>query len=173
MLNLGCLFYRSRLERYADAALSARQADSIGAHLEGCEGCRNQLDGELRLKELVQSAVVQPPDPDWTAFWPGIQARMARQAPPPVRDPWWVPFWKPFWGHPRLALGSAMVAALALFLVLRPLDNGQMASVAAAPLVVQDVSTPDPNRAVMVYSTADSALTVIWLLESEAGTDES
>ena len=33
----------------------------------------------------------------------------------------------------------------------------------AAPVMVQDVSTDDPNRSVMVYSSPDDDVTVIWV----------
>jgi hypothetical protein len=33
----------------------------------------------------------------------------------------------------------------------------------AAPVVVQDVSSADPDRSVMVYSSPDDDVTVIWV----------
>jgi len=65
-----------------------------------------------------------------------------------------------------------MAAVLAVTLSLWP---GQQVQVPAwaGPVVVQDVGTPDPERTVMVYSTPDQALTVIWLFPLEAGTEES
>jgi hypothetical protein len=38
---------------------------------------------------------------------------------------------------------------------------------------VQDVNMSDPERAVMVYSTPDQGLTVIWLFPAEANSSES
>ena len=40
-------------------------------------------------------------------------------------------------------------------------------------MVVQDVGTPDPDRSIMVYSTPDHTLTVIWLFNSSDATEES
>jgi len=85
--------------------------------------------------------------------------RIARGTPEPVREPWWLPFWKPVWGHPRVALGSLMVSSLALGLVLWPSPPVTL----AAPVVVQDVFSADPNRSVMVYSNPDDGVTVIWV----------
>lgn len=67
-----------------------------------------------------------------------------------------------------------MVAALALTFTLWPGRDGQVpAAWGAGQVVVQDVNTSDPERAVMVYSTPDQALTVIWLFPSDAGSSES
>jgi hypothetical protein len=84
-----------------------------------------------------------------------------------------VPLWQPFWAHPRLAIGGALAAILALVVSFWPGGDGQRPAAWAAPVVVQDVSTPDPDRSLMVYSTPDSALTVIWLFSSEPTTEES
>jgi len=171
-----CLWLRSRLERYADSALGPRSARAVQVHLEHCSECRSLVDRQVQLSSLVKSSVVQPVEPDWTGFWPGIQARLHRESPNPIRDPWWVPFWKPFWGHPRLTLGGAMAAILAVGLSLWPLPGREAPVAWAGPITVQDVGTPDPERTVMVYSTpdqGDQALTVIWLLPSAGATDES
>jgi hypothetical protein len=167
-----CLWNRSRLESYADRALGSRGNRVVQAHLGHCADCRRRVDRQVELANLVKLSLPEPMEPDWTSFWPGIQARLLRESPKPMRDPWWVPFWKPFWGHPRLALGGAMVMVLAVGLSLWPLP-GRDAPAWAGPIVVQDVGTPDPERTVMVYSTPDQALTVIWLFPSEGATDES
>jgi len=174
MLNPVCLWNRPRLERYADGALTPRLTRSVEAHVGSCEACLGRLDREVHLRSLVKSAIPEPGEPDWTGFWPGVQARLLREKPAPIRDdPWWVPLWRPFWGHPRLALGGGMAAVLAVTLSLWPGQEGQVPAAWAGPVVVQDVGTPDPERTVMVYSTPDQALTVIWLFPLEAGTEES
>jgi hypothetical protein len=175
MLRPVCLWNRSRLERYADEALSPRMTRSVKAHLGRCQGCRQRLEQLVQLETLLRSAVPAPPEVDWTGFWAGIQTRILREEPRPLRDPWWMPFWKPFWGHPRLAMGGGMVVVLVVALTLWPLPgrDGQVPLAFAGPIVVQDVGTPDPERSVMVYSTPDQALTVIWLFSSDAAHEES
>ncbi len=66
-----------------------------------------------------------------------------------------------------------MVAVLAVALSLWPFPgrDGQIAY--AGSVVVQDVGTSDPGRTVMVYSTPDDALTVIWLFPADGGTEDS
>jgi len=121
------------------------------------------------MRSLLRSVASDPAEPDWSAFWSGVQARIAREKPKPVKDAWWLPLWRPFWGHPRLALGGGVLAAaLALVLAFGPSDDGWAGSV-----VVQDVSTPDPNKSVMVYSNPEQAVTVIWLFNSDGSTEES
>ncbi len=174
MLTPACLWNRSRLERYADGALSPRVKRSVEAHLARCGRCLLRVEGQMHLQGLVKSALPEPAEPDWAGFWPGVQARIVRDPPKAIRDPWWAPLWRPVWGHPRLAVSGAMVAALALIFTLWPGRGGQVPAVwAAGQVVVQDINTTDPERAVMVYSTPDQALTVIWLFPVEAGNSES
>jgi anti-sigma factor RsiW len=174
MLRPACLWNRSRLERYADGALSPKMTRSVKMHLGHCRDCLRSVERLIQLETLVRSAVPEPSEPDWTGFWAGIQTRVLSEAPRPMEDPWWLPFWRPFWGHPRLAVSGAMVAVLLAVFSLWPLPNrqGQMPLAWAGPVVVQDLSTPDPERTVMVYSTPDQALTVIWLLP-DGSSDES
>jgi putative zinc finger protein len=173
MLKPACLWNRTRLERYADGALGPRLTRSVKGHLDQCEDCLHLVEYQVQLGGLVKSALPEPADPDWAGFWPGIQAHIQRDEPKPMRDPWWVPLWKPFWGHPRLALGGVMVAVVAVALSLWPFQGPDGQAAWAGPVVVQDVGTSDPGRGVMVYSSPDQALTVIWLFPAEAGTEES
>ena len=122
---------------------------------------------------MVQAAALDPGDPDWRGFWPGIQARIASGPVRQVRDAWWLPFWHPFWGHPRLALGGVLTGSLALALFFWPSTENPSSVAWADPVIVQDVSSPDPDRSVMVYSSPDQTLTVIWLFNSGGPADES
>lgn len=173
MLSPGCFWNRRRLERHVDGALSARQARSVEGHLAGCEGCRGERDRLARLHALLQNSLPAPADPEWSRFWSGVRTRIVREHPEPFREPWWLPIWKPFWGHPRLALGGVMAGVFALTLSFWP--GGEVAVPGAAwasPVVVQDVSSSDPHRGVMVYSNPDHDVTVIWVFNPDQ-TDES
>ena len=66
-----------------------------------------------------------------------------------------------------------MAAALVLAFSLWPGGEGHMPVAWAEPVVVQDVGTTDPDRSVMVYSTPDHALTVIWLFNHQDTSEES
>ncbi len=126
-----------------------------------------------RLRALVQGALPAPAEPDWSGFWPALRARLLLERPRPFRDAWWLPFWRPFWGHPRLALGGVMVAVFAATLSFWPGGEVMPPAAWAAPVVVQDVATADPNRGVMVYSNPEHEVTVIWVFNSEESGDES
>jgi anti-sigma factor RsiW len=172
MTTLGCLWTRPYLERHVDGALSPRVARRVDAHLGACSDCLGRIESFRRLRALVRAAAAVS-DPDWSGFWPAIRARIPVQAPQPVRDSWWLPLWRPVWGHPRVALGGALAGALALALTLWPGADDPGSQAWAGPVIVQDVSTPDPEQSVMVYSSPDKTLTVIWLFNSGPVPDES
>jgi anti-sigma factor RsiW len=159
MPSLGCLWNRPRLERLVDGALGPRAGRAATSHAARCSRCGGEVAQLTRLRLLVRSAAPDVADPEWAGFWPAVRVRIAREATQPVRESWWLPFWKPVWGHPRVALGSLMVSSLALGLVLWPAAPVTL----AAPVVVQDVSSADPDRSVMVYSSPDDDVTVIWV----------
>jgi anti-sigma factor RsiW len=178
MSMISCLWMRPRLEGYADSGLDQRLMRAVEAHLARCPHCLAGVERHIRQRNVVKAALPVPPEPDWTGFWPGIQARIAvKDTPKPLKD-WlknwgWAPVWTPVWGHPRVALGGVMAVVMALFLSLWPGGESQVSTAWAGPVVVQDVGTPDPERTVMVYSTPDQDLTVIWLFNSGDATEES
>jgi hypothetical protein len=163
MPTLGCLWSRPRLERLVDGALGVRFGRIVGTHVVHCVGCRGEMERLRRLRALVRSAQVEAADPDWSGFWPAVRLRIASETPRPVREAWWLPFWKPVWGHPRMVLGGFVVSSLAAILVLWPSPPATVSTAVAAPVEVQDVSTADPDRSVMVYSNPDDDVTVIWV----------
>jgi anti-sigma factor RsiW len=169
MPSLGCLWNRPRLERLVDGALGPRAGRAATSHAARCSRCGGEVAQLTRLRLLVRNAAPDVVDPEWADLWPAVRVRIAREAPRPVRESWWLPFWKPVWGHPRVALGSLMVSSLALGLVLWP---GAPVT-RAAPVVVQDVSSADPDRSVMVYSNPDDDVTVIWVFNPGEQDEES
>jgi hypothetical protein len=154
-----------------DGALGSRGARMAAEHVSHCASCRGEVERLRRLRLLVRSAYAESDDPDWSRFWPSVRTRIARETPPPVRESWWLPFWKPVWGHPRVAVGSVVVSTLAAALVLWP--SPQATRAVAAPVQVQDVSTADPDRSVMVYSSPDDDVTVIWVFNAAEQDEQS
>ena len=159
MLSLACLWNRPRLERLVDGALGPRAGRAVTSHAARCPRCGGEVAQLNRLRLLVRSAAPEVAEPEWAGFWPAVRVRIASEAPQRVRESWWLPVWKPVWGHPRVALASVMVSSLALGLVLWPSTPVTL----AAPVVVQEVSSADPDRSVMVYSSPDDDVTVIWV----------
>ena len=123
-------------------------------------------------RELRDSAPVVA-EPDWTGFWSGMQTRLRTEAARPIREAWWRPLWKPVWGHPRMAMATSGALAVLLAVSLWLAGEGEVQIAEAAPVVVQDVDTPDPNGSVMVYSAPDRGpergVTVIWVFASADG----
>lgn len=170
MRTLGCLWSRPRIERHVDGALGPRASRLVETHLRSCGDCETLAESTRRLRALVKGSMGALDDPNWSGFWTGIQSRIhgevASRAPARLKDAWWLPIWRPFWGHPRLSLGGALAAGLlAAFSLSGSLTDRAVPSGEGA-VVVENVSTPDPDKSVMVYSTPDQAMTVIWLLDS-------
>jgi len=163
MVAPGCLWNQFRLEAYADGALEGRAAAAVARHLDRCPGCRTRVARLGRLRQLISVGSAPPDDPDWTGLWPAVRRRIASEPARPVKDAWWLPVWKPIWGHPRLATAAAALATLLLTFSFWPGREGEVPRAWADPIVVQDVSTADPDGSVMVYSTPERDVTVIWV----------
>jgi hypothetical protein len=172
MTTLGCLWSRPRLERLVDGSPDARPGRLTVSHVARCADCGAQVEQLRRLRALVRATEAAVPDLDWAGFWPAVSRRIAAEHPAPVRDAWWLPYWKPVWGHPRVALGGLAISALVAALVVWP--SPQTTTPALAGTVqVQDVSTSDPNRSVMVYSNPDDDVTVIWVFNPSEPDEQS
>ena len=171
MSPVSCLWQQSRLERYVDGALGGRAARGVLAHVDRCGMCRARLESIDRMRHLVRSTMARPADPDWSAFWVGVERRIRSETPRPVGGPWWRPLWKPVWGHPRLASAAA---ALAVALLTVPLwtTTDDVGLGTDAPVTVQDATT-DSRGGLMVYSNPNPAMTVVWVLPPDgAGSDD-
>ena len=164
MPSLTCLWFRSRVASFVDGALGRGAARRVGAHLDGCASCGAEARRLVEVKAAVVAAVPPAPAPDWAPFWPAVRRRIESEAPRPVSRPWWRPIWMPIWAHPRLATGAVGAMALMALSFWPAGDVGLTAGV-----VVQDVSTADPDGSVMVYSSPRDDVTVIWLLTAAAG----
>jgi anti-sigma factor RsiW len=161
---LTCLRTRRRIGAYLDGALGDRAARSPASHLSGCRICQREAESLRRVRALLQRSLSTSPgaaEPDWTGFWPGIvrgigNARRAEPLPGSTRWRWW---------RPRWALGGAVAAVAIVSLTLWQTIPG----VPDPPVVVSSAHTDDPRGTVMVYSTHDKDVTVVWVL----GLDES
>jgi anti-sigma factor RsiW len=162
MWSLNCVVVRRRLDEHIDGALGPRTTRFVTHHLAGCAACRAISEAGIRLRTLVRQAASGVIEPDWSGFWPPVRTRIVSEEPRPVRESWWVPFWKPVWGHPRLAFGAALLAVLVVTFSFWPADDAAFAS----QVNVQDVSVDDPGRSVMVYTSRDPGVTVIWVFGS-------
>jgi anti-sigma factor RsiW len=140
-----------------DGALDEARARATAAHLAGCHLCTAEADSLRRLKSAL-AAAPKPIEPEWTGFWPGV-VRGIQDARLPVierrRAPWF-----------RWAYGGALGGALAAALLVSVGIWQMMPSPAQpdSPVIVRSADTGAPDAKVMVYSTPDRDLTVVWVL---------
>jgi anti-sigma factor RsiW len=155
---LTCYLTRRRIGAHLDGGLDPATTRSTAAHLASCGSCQREADELRRLRGLMRGAL-SPTEPDWTGFWQGIVRGIEdrREAPQPVRAErrWWQPAWRPRW-----ALGGALAAAL-----LMSIGVWQWAPAPRleAGVLVTSASTEDPRGTVMVYSTPEQDVAVVWV----------
>jgi len=149
-----CHLTRRRLGAWLDGALDERAAGRVSGHADGCARCRSEI-AELGRLRTVLRATLQPVEPDWTGFWQGIvrgveDARHVR----PARV-------APAWRRPRWAL-SAVAAVLVLSVGFWQFLPGP--APVEAGVHVSSARTDDPRAAVMVYSTPEQDVAVVWVV---------
>ena len=132
-------------------------ARSTAAHLASCRTCQQEADELRRLRGLIQGSLA-PAEPDWTGFWQGVvrgieDGRAARPARPERR------WWQSPWGQ-RWALGGALAAALLVSIGVWQWTPGPRLD---AGVLVTSASTEDPRGTVMVYSTPEQDVAVVWV----------
>ena len=149
---LTCYRARKRLGAYLDRALPESDALWTEGHLAACAACQAEV-GELRRIKALVAEVSAVPEPDWTGFFPGIVRGIhdEQRAPAPAARRWW----------PRWAMGGAALATAALAVILW--HGGRVPLPAEASVRVTDAETDDPGATVMVYSSAEKDLAVVWL----------
>lgn len=164
MVSLKCFWMKRRLAPYLDGALSGQRAEAVAGHLQGCPECREEVSGLERLRGLLRSTLTVGPDPEWARFWDGIRGRIRSGRPRPWREAWgW---------YPRLALGGAVAGGLLLAALLWPMGPPERPA-GPAGVVVNTVETAHPDGNVMVFSSAEDEMTVIWVFGLDQPADES
>ncbi len=123
-----------------------------------CARCAREADSLRRLSDVLRAAPA-PADPDWVGFWPGIVRGIdaARHAPP-VRQ-------RRSWLTTRWAYGGALAAALLVSLTVWQLRPGPLTP--DTPVIVRSANTEYPGAHVMVYSSPDRDLTVVWVFGAD------
>jgi anti-sigma factor RsiW len=158
---LTCYRARKRLGAYLDGALGEGDTRWTERHLATCTTCQAEIGQLRRIKALLAEASAVP-EPDWTGFFPGIvrgiqDERAAVPAAAPKRAAWRL------W--PRWAIGGAALATAALALVIW--QGGRVPLPAEASVRVNAADTEDPGATVMVYTSAEKDLAVVWLLHTD------
>jgi anti-sigma factor RsiW len=153
---LTCFRYRRRIGAWLDGALDETGARSTAAHVGACTRCTADATALRRLKALL-TGIPASAEPDWTGFWPGV-VRGIQDAPTAKREPRRVS-----WLRPRWAYGGALAAALLVSTAVWQLTPSSVVA-PESPVIVRSADTGDPNATVMVYSSADRDLTVVWVM---------
>ena len=173
-----CWFVRRRLGGYQDGELSPGKRGRVEAHVRGCDPCARELAALGRLRAALAIDAADPSEAVWAAFWPQVRARIAVPAAAPA--PVWRRAWEAVRSRPRLSLAPALAAvALAILAVvapwqqrapqapsLAPLPGADIAAVQPSTLdqvVIQSIETADPDVPVMVYTSPESDVTVLWV----------
>lgn len=156
---LTCYLTRRRLGAYLDGALDDSASRSTGRHLESCARCQREVDSLQRLRQLLRRNLSVAAEPDWTGFWPGIVRGIEDRRAAPLsraeragRPAWWQPKW-------ALSVAVAMMLLVSVG-VWRFMPGPQ---VSEAGVVVSSAGTEDPNATVMVYSTPERDVAVVWV----------
>jgi anti-sigma factor RsiW len=151
-----CYRTRRRIGAYLDGALEAGVSRTIEEHLASCSRCAAEASSLTRLRVLVR-AIPQPTEPDWTGFWPGVVRRVEDAKRAPVRR-------RTGSSRMRWAFGGALAAAFVASVTLWQLAPWEPSGQATDdPIVVRSADTADPGATVMVYSTPERDLTVVWV----------
>lgn len=76
--------WRNRLSEYVDGELETEEVTALEAHLEGCEGCREVLEGLRLVVRRLDAARDREPTRD---LWPELLRRMATAGSTESRTP--------------------------------------------------------------------------------------
>ena len=154
---LTCYRTRRRIGAYLDGALDQETARSTATHLTSCERCQREAGELRRLRGLLQGALAPAP-PDWTGFWQGVVRGIEdRRESRPVlpRRRWWQSAWRPRWAV------SGVLAAALMATGVWMMGPGPRTS--EAGVVVSSARTEAPGGTVMVYSTKEQDVAVVWV----------
>ncbi len=166
-----CSTVLARLGAYVDGELGQARRQRVESHLGSCQSCSAELDRLRRLRDqLHRSMAVSLSGQDAGRFWEHVE-RKIREAKAPR---WWTldRVRELFWFYPKLKWASvaALGTTVLLFtadLVLRPAipPPTPLGPTDTRPRTVVESVEGGPNSSVMLFSTPDQKLKIIWVLE--------
>lgn len=147
-----CDKLKTQLTAYLDGELADERGSAVRGHLRGCEGCRKAAADEAALRDGLRA--LPPLDPP-ASLWAGVQAKLAAAEVADAERPAWRRVLARYMPTmPQFALGSALVAAAVVLLVIRAQRTEEttrepMVSTPTKiePVVIAPSHTPDPPRA--------------------------
>lgn len=136
-----CEAYRSKLFEYLDGELAGVERAEFETHLNGCRGCREELQGlHETLALIARIPAPEPPEAFWQQYLRELRQKVA-PVPPPSRLQTWLGS-IPLRPIPALAVGIALI--LAVFLTWqRGVEQPPMPELASLKLAQQLTMSQD------------------------------
>lgn len=168
-----CAAIHAALGAYVDGELREVKRRRLEAHLTSCQRCSSELARLQAVRRGIRrSLVVSLPGEDARQFWDGVERKIEAATP----RPWWTldRMHEMFWFYPGLKWASA--AVLGTTVLLFAADMLRRPSFPPPTPLVQTEMTPTtvvesveggPNSSVVLFSTPDQQLKIIWVLERE------
>ena len=166
-----CPTVLARLGAYVDGELLQARRQRVEAHVGSCQSCSAELDRLQRLRDqLHRNLTVSLSANDADRFWDNVE-RKIREAKAPR---WWTldRVKELFWFYPKLKWASAAVLGTTVLLftadlVLRPAipPPTLLGPTDAGPKTVVESVEGGPNSSVILFSTPDQQLKIIWVME--------
>lgn len=166
-----CSTVVQRLGAYVDGQLHDSRQKQLEAHLGDCQRCTAELQRLLALRDHIRgSLAVSLQGEDAARFWDNVERKIHNAKSPPR---WGVDRLRElFWFYPKLWWASAAVLGTTVLLftadlVLRPSipPPTSLAPMEAAPKTVVKSVEGGPNSSVILFSTPDQQMKIIWIVE--------
>ena len=168
-----CARVLARLGAYVDGELEEGRRDLMNVHVLSCQSCSAELQRLQTLQEqLRRSLAVSLPGQDSDMFWQNVE-RKIKEAKAPR---WWTldRVKELFWFYPKLKWASAAVLGTTVLLftadlVLRPAipPPAPLGPTGTSPKTVVESVEGGPNSSVILFSTPDQQLKIIWVMEQK------
>ncbi len=168
-----CATVRQQLSAYVDGELQEARRLRLEAHLGSCQGCSAELQRLRTLSNyLNRSLVISLPEHDARRFWDHVERKIEGAKAPR----WWTldRVRELFRFYPKIGWASAAVLGTTILLfaadlVLRPSmpPPTPLAPTEAPSRTVVESVEGGPNSSVMLFSTPDQQLKIIWVVEQK------
>lgn len=166
-----CATVLAGLGAYVDGELQEARRQPLEAHLGSCQRCSDEL-GRLRTlrDHLRHSLAVSLPGQDARQFWDNVERKILEGKAPR----WWTldRVRELLWSYPKLKWAPAVVLGTTILLftadlLLRPSVPPQapLGPSSARPHTVVESVEGGPNSSVVLFSSPDQQLKIIWVLE--------
>jgi anti-sigma factor RsiW len=166
-----CSTVVARLGAYIDGELAESRRQSLEAHIGSCQSCSAELDQLRTLRDhLRQSLTVSLAGQDVQRFWDNVERKIQE-----AKARRWLSLDRVrelFWFYPKLKWASAAVLGTTVLLftadlLLRPAipPPTPLGPTDARPKTVVESVEGGPNSSVVLFSTPDQQLKIIWVLE--------